>query len=83
MKSYKAKMLYDSQDGELQARTVYLDADKISSFYIEDAEDFRGEQVKCYGITCDGAYYSILPEQHIYSMLFDKFIDNAKKLNIL
>lgn len=70
-------------NGELKIKNTYLEVDKISSFYIEEPEVLTvkdmEEEVKCYAVTCDGAYYSLLPDSHVYDVLFKKFIKNSVK----
>lgn len=87
MKPIKAQMTYygltevDEEEEVMEAsfKNVYFDADKISSFFILEPEVIKGESVKCFGITCDGEFYSVKPEPHVYQILFDKFIKNAIK----
>lgn len=82
MTPIKVQMLYyeiDTEEDEFQFKTLYLDADKISAFYILDPDTVDGIEYKCYGITCDGEFYSVKPEPEIYNILFQKFIKPTMK----
>lgn len=86
MKSLRVRQLiysYDeSEDGEPTStylKTSYLDIDKISSFYIEAEEEVNGEMIKPYFLPCDGIAYSVMPDQHVYKVVYEKFIKNAIK----
>lgn len=79
MTSYKVKMSYLTEEGKLTFKTQFIDADAITSFYIEQEEEIDDIPVKCYGIICGGEYFGIKPETHIYKYLFEKFIQPAIK----
>lgn len=81
MGSYKIRIVVtDAEDANLYTtKTAYVESDDISSFYIEDVELVDGEEVKPYFVACGITYYSVMPDAHVYKMLFDKFIKNAIK----
>ena len=85
MTPIKVKMLhYGNEDEEGNVtdfffKNQYIDGDKISSFYIEEPQDVQGKEIKGYAIVCDGQFFSLKPEQHLYQFLFDRFINKAIK----
>jgi hypothetical protein len=86
MTPIKVKMLHYGNEDEGNESTdfffknQYIDGDKISSFYIEEAQDVQGELIKCYGLLIDGEFFSYKPEQHLYDFLYRRFIEDAIKL---